>query len=338
MAKRIFDFLSSVGMMLLGIIMLVGGSISVEKLNFQYPSFVLPSAKNKEKIIVNSNSNSQLPVSKPLIPLSKNKDVFPLELSAASVLVVDDKTDAILFSKNHEEVRPLASITKLMSVLVLSDLGLDWDASSTIQPQDISFDTQYVKKGEQFSIQDLWNASLIESSNTAIKALVREKSTSTEAFVFLMNEKAKKLHLTSLHFVEPTGLDSRNVGKVEDILRLLKIALLNKKIYSTLQMNEYYVQPFNNKKRLLSNTNWLLTRWIPHTFIDGNIVGKTGYIQDSGYNFVVRLEDNQGHAIRVGILGASSNESRFTEARDLGMWIFNEFIWPDQKEYHTLES
>ena len=80
------------------------------------------------------------------------------------------------------------------------------------------------------------------------------------------------------------------------------------------------------------NTNWLLLNnpkpWIYHDF-DTIIGGKTGHISLSGYNFVVEVQKN-GHPIDIVVLGADSNESRFTQARDVGDWVYNNYIWPQQ--------
>jgi D-alanyl-D-alanine carboxypeptidase len=81
------------------------------------------------------------------------------------------------------------------------------------------------------------------------------------------------------------------------------------------------------------STDWLLTKWVPHNFPKDQVVGKTGYIKDSGYNFVAQITDTKKHTIRVVVLGASSNESRFSEARDVAEWAFANYIWPDEKNY-----
>ena len=280
---------------------------------------------------------AQLPASQPTMPLrNKGSQDFNGDLTAVSALVVDDKTDTVLFSKNADEVRPLASITKLMSAMVLLELPIDWSTSTVVQAEDIDVDN-HINVGEEFVLNDLWNIALIGSSNNSIKALVRSSGISEDNFVTLMNKKAQNLGLSSAHFVEPTGLDPGNVASAADAAKLLKEALKYNKILKTMQVGEYYAHPLNqDKSRRVWTTNLLLTNWVPNDFKVENIVGKTGYIDDSRYNFVVRLGDNYGHALRVVILGAGSNDLRFSEARDLAEWTLNDYLWPDQDGYSQL--
>jgi D-alanyl-D-alanine carboxypeptidase len=183
--------------------------------------------------------------------------------------------------------------------------------------------------GEKFTLEQLWNIALIGSSNTAISALVRESGTSTRGFAELMNAKARDLKLSSLSFAEPTGLSEYNVGSSLDIARLLKSALSKEKITKALSLSEYDIVFGPQRSRKVWNTDWLLTRWIPLGTSISNVVGKTGYIGDSGYNFAARLTSVDDHSIRVVVLGTQSNEARFTEVRDLAEWVFNSYKWPN---------
>lgn len=335
MSKRFVDFISSVGIMLLGVLVLVMGTISFQKIKEHYPFLSFPSAPAVPENLGRSLNLNFIQASLPRAPLLQNQVVFKGDLSASSVVVVDNSTENVLFEKNSSTTRPLASITKLMSALVLSDLNLDFSTTTIITGQDISEDVRYVKVGDEFTLEDLWKIALIGSSNTAIKTLVRSSSTTEEHFVNLMNQKAQNLKLKTLHFVEPTGLDSKNIGSPADILNLLKTALQNKKILTTLHTPFYEAHPIGRKPRQIKSTDWLLTKWVPHNFPSDQVVGKTGYIKDSGYNFVAQITDKKNHTIRVVVLGASSNESRFVEARDVSEWVFSHYIWPDEENYRS---
>mgnify|MGYP001586260433 CR=1 FL=1 len=160
---------------------------------------------------------------------------------------------------------------------------------------------------------------------------------SKDQFVVLMNAKAKELRLFSARFDEPTGLSDKNMANALDTAKLLIDALKFEKIYTTVQTGEYYIQPLGaNKPRRIWTTNWLLTNWIPNDFKVEDIAGKTGYIDDSGYNFVVSLANEKKHSIIVVIFGASTNEGRFSEARDLAHWTFDHYLWPDENGYQGL--
>lgn len=332
MTKKVFDFFSSFGMMLAGVCLLFVCSVSFYSTN----NIKLPQSGERNWLGGDIEQHI-LPVSHPAVPLSKNGSEFKDNLTAVAALVVDDRTDTVLWEKNSEEIRSLASITKLMSALVLIDLPIRWNTTTEVTTDDDLGSSHAIQAGDKLTANELWQVALIGSSNSAINALVRVSGLSEEEFVKKMNEKAKNLRLSSLKFSDPTGLDKGNRGNAKDIIRLLKIALQQDKIYSTLQVGEYYAKPLNLKKqRRVWSTNWLLTGWIPNRFKTAQIVGKTGYIGDSGYNFVVRLEDKEKRAVRVLILGASSNETRFSEARDLAEWAFENYLWPGDEGYKEL--
>lgn len=335
MTKKFFDFLSSFGMMLAGVIFLFIASVSYpqvsQKVNFlpkSQPRFFLTGGGDEQPTV--------LPISHPNVPLKKDQAVCDVALTAAAVILMDDKTDTVLFEKNADAVRSLASISKLMSALVLLDLNPDWKKIIEITPEAYDNNSHFVNIGEKFTMEDLWNVSLIGSSNSAINALVSASGIKKEEFIAKMNEKARDLRLRSLHFVEPTGIDERNVGSARDIARMLKYALGNDKIFNTLQTPEYYSNPVGEKPRRVWTTDWLLTKWVPNKFADLTIAGKTGYIDGSKYNFAVRIENGGKRAIRTVVLGADTMEARFSEARDLANWAFKHYAWPGDEGYEKL--
>ena len=278
----------------------------------------------------------KLPTSKSAVPLEKSKIIFSGSSTAVSAIVVDTKTKTVLFNKNIYEVRPLASITKLMTAMVLMDLPINWSSTTVITDEDIAGD-HHVNSGEKFTLEDLWHVALIGSSNTSINALVRNSGMTKDKFVILMNQKAKDLKLSSARFDEPIGLSNKNMANALDTAKLLIDALKFDKIYTTVQMGEYYAHPLNNgSARRIWTTNWLLTNWVPNNFKVENIAGKTGFIDDSGYNFVVSLANEKKHNITVVVLGATTNEDRFSEARDLAQWTFDNYLWPDEPGYENL--
>lgn len=339
-SKKLSDYLSSVGVMVLGVGLVFLGSVTitakpVEKIVDQTQvAQAEPYKKGGDELL------PVLPVSRPATPLLKNSlAVYPGNLSAAVVVVVDDKSNTILYKKNIDEVRSLASITKLMSALVLNDLNLDWNSSTIISENDTDPSSHHLNEGEKYILDDLWKVALIGSSNSAIRALARVTGLNEEDFVKKMNEKAEALGLNSLQFVESTGLDERNMGKAVDVLRLLKAALKVDKISETLKMGEYFAVPLNNKtKHHVWSTDWLLINWIPNNFDKDVLAGKTGFIDQSGYNFVVRIPGEKSHVLRTVILGAASNEKRFTEARDISEWVFENYIWPDDEGYAEISG
>lgn len=335
MLSKFTDFLSSIGMMLVGVFLLFFSSVYFA--SDHHFSFAQLPTSGKRSNVGGDITLENLPPSKPSVPLLKaGGGVFSLPLTAISATVLDTKTKTVLFNKNETEIRSLASITKLMTAMVLLDLPMKWASTTIITEDDIEGD-HHVEVGERFSLEDLWHVALIGSSNSAINTLVRNSGVGEEKFVELMNQKAKDLRLSSARFFEPTGLSERNMATAPDTAKLLIDALKFDKIYNTVQIAEYYAKPLGEKKtKRVWTTNWLLTNWIPNNFKTENIAGKTGYIDDSGYNFVVSLSDDKKHTITVAILGAATNEERFSEARDLAAWVFDHYLWPDQDGYKDL--
>ncbi len=339
MSQKIIDFFSSVGIMVFGVGLLFFSSVTltvnpVQNFVSHLPSPIIrPFAEGEYQAPI-------LPVSRPLLPMLRQKNLsYTATMTAKTAMIVDDQTNTVLFRKNPDEVRSLASMSKLMSALVLNDLVADWTTSTVITDEDADPSNHNLFVGERYTLDNLWKVALVDSSNSAIHALVHSTGLTEEEFAKKMNEKAKELGLYSLHFVEPTGLDSRNMGKAVDVLRLLKIALQFDRITNALRLPKYFAGPQNRISRhQVWSTNWLLTNWVPNTFDKNFLVGKTGYIDQSGYNFVVRVPGEKSHTIRVIILGASSNEARFTEARDLAEWTFANFVWPEDADYRKVAA
>ncbi len=325
MPKKIFDFISSFGMMLTGVILLFVFSVS-----FSGTPKIIPLPKSGVRVCFGTvQTVSELPASKPIVPEAKDKTKFSGNLSAATALVVDNETNTTLFAYRPDEIRPLASITKLMSALVILDQKMDWSKNTVITDEDNVGGSRTVLVNEQYNAEELWHLALVGSINNAVTALVRLSGLSEEQFVQKMNEKAKELSFSTLRFVDSTGLNAGNVGNARDVAGLLDVALTQDKIKTALQKTEYKVVRTDKKKnKTIFSTDWLLAKWIPSDYKTNNIIGKTGYIADSGYNFVSKLTKDDGRAVRVVVLGANSNESRFTEARDLADWVFKHYEWP----------
>lgn len=247
-------------------------------------------------------------------------------MTAQTVLVKDKRSGAVLFSKNEYEPHPMASITKLMTALVLLDYAPDFSATTTASG-DAVFDT-VIAQGETYRMADLWSAALVGSSNSAVLSLADALEPDREEFVRRMNAKARELGMSAAVFTEPTGLDSGNAATGSDIALLLAEALRHPDIADTLVQADFNLTTAAGAyPRHIWNTDWLLLGWIPHSFSHFS-GGKTGYIPESGYNFTMEVANGGGRGIQVVILGAETHESRFTEARDLAQWVFENYIWP----------
>jgi len=335
MAKNVFEFLSSVGMVIAGIFLLLFCTISF---SFTGDSAAKKFPRSNPRADVGGDvaaENTML--QRPSLPLPIDNTVLDATFTAYSAIVIDAGSGTTLFEKDAKQIRPLASITKIMSAIVLLDLPLKWSATTTVLEADCDNSSHQLQAGEIYTLEELWGAALIGSSNSAVRSLVRATGLTTEQFVARMNEKAKNLNFSSLKFVEPTGLDGDNIGDAKDIALLLEEALRFDKIAKTLKIGEYYLHPLNKTKaKRVWSTNWLLTKWVPNNFGPGDICGKTGFINDARYNFAVELTDEGAHRLVTVVLGAATNEARFSEARDLANWTFDHYLWPDEEGYALL--
>jgi D-alanyl-D-alanine endopeptidase (penicillin-binding protein 7) len=255
-------------------------------------------------------------------------------LNCKAAIAVDNTTHEILLQKNAETARSIASVTKLMTAMVLIDLDFDWSRVVKISRQDARNSAKSrLKTGETFYATDLFYASLICSDNRAARTLARSSGVSMERFVELMNEKAKSLGLFGTRFGEVTGLSPENKSTAADCARLINAALKEKLIATACTTNRYTFRSLNHKRRRnIVNTNLLLrSKWK----VKG---GKTGYILESGHCLAVRLVDERGHDITVVILGAPGKNTRFAVARSLARWAFKNLNRLDQEDRHVAEG
>ncbi len=246
-------------------------------------------------------------------------------ISASNVLVKDINSGKVLFGIGEYEPRPLASVTKLMSALVLEEYTTDWGVIIT-STKDSIFDS-HVFPGAVATREEWFQIGLVVSSNRAILTLVDGSGLSREEFVARMNERARELGLTDTVFTEPTGLDPGNRSSASDAAILLAEALRNDHIARTISLHSVdYAGKTGEKTKTIWSTNWLLTNWINNDFTEP-VVGKTGYIVESDYNFVGRFIADEKRSVLVVVFGSQGTESRFTDAVALAEWAFRNYEW-----------
>ena len=266
-------------------------------------------------------------------PLAKDKAPVRVEslsrgvvTSAQGVLVMDADSNRVLYSKNPDRVLSAASLTKLLSAVVLNDLTPDWDAKLTITEQDRQNGNRpNFYPGDVFTLKQLLNIGLISSDNDAIAALVRSTGLSHDEFVKKMNEKAKVLGMNDSSFFEPTGLNPASRSTARDILILLRASLKDPKIQEVTSQKSYYVQNHRGVHNIY-NTDVLLNTFLnqaPYKIIGG----KTGFIDESGYSLAIQIK-NKDTNIVVVVLGSKTSDDRFKEIKGLVSWIFQNFQWP----------
>lgn len=255
----------------------------------------------------------------------KIKDDAQLDIKAASALVLDEGTDYALFEKNSKKQMPIASLTKIMTALIVLERG-NLDDTVTISPRamEVFGDKKGLVAGEQIRLEDLLRVMLVDSNNTAAVALAAHIGGNTENFVALMNEKAELLGLVNTKFFNPTGLDDYgedNYSTAYDLAQLIDYTLEKKDfIWEISRMQSASVYSLDKKqKHYVKNTNELLGK------MENLYGGKTGYTIDAGECLALVVETaDKKHKIISVVLNA---ENRFVETQSLVNWVFNVYKW-----------
>src|ERR1700754_5137078 len=187
------------------------------------------------------------------------------DLRSSSALVLDTTHQSVLYSRKADMAAPIASITKLMTVLVVADAGLPLNESIELTTEDRIIGkgaSSRLVLGTTLTRGDLMHLALMSSENRAAHALGRNYPGGIDSFLQAMNEKAKALGMTHSHFADPTGLSSDNVASPADLAKLVMAASRNSTIrsYSTDTEHEVIVKKhkveFHNTNNLVRNKDW----------------------------------------------------------------------------------
>ena len=253
-----------------------------------------------------------------------------VEVSAKSVIVADAETGKVLYNKNSSEVRPIASITKLMTALVFLDNNPGWEKEVKISSSHYrEGGIAYVIAGEVISARDLFYTSLIASSNEATVALASATGLSDDDFVKKMNEKAKALGMNQTSFVDVTGLNSGNKSTAADLVLLIKSAFNDYDIKRAISAESHDINIINKKiARKIKSTDQILNKEFGVSDQSYRVLGgKTGFLELAGYCFASKIADNSGRNIFTVVLGSSTINSRFIDTKSLAYWVFNNYNW-----------
>jgi serine-type D-Ala-D-Ala endopeptidase (penicillin-binding protein 7) len=239
-------------------------------------------------------------------------------LRSSAALVLDTTHDSVLYSRRSSQALPIASITKLMTSLVVMDAGQPLDEIVTLNEEDRStLGKRIISRlapGARLSRGELMHLALMASDNRAAHALGRSYPGGVNACVAAMNAKARELGMASAHFVEPTGLSDENVASPEDLSKLVMAAAKVPEIREFSTDSDYVVQVGRRAVRF-RNTDSLVTR--PDWKIE---VQKTGYISRAGRCLVMQtvIEDR---TIVIVLLNSFGKRTRVADARRIRKWM-----------------
>jgi len=240
-----------------------------------------------------------------------------LSLRSAAAIVQDAETGEILYFKNASAVTPIASITKLMTAMVVLDAGLDLNQLITISGEDMDAlrgTHSRLKPGAELSRDELLNLALMASENRAAAALGRTYPGGIDAFRSAMNHKAKMLGMNDTHFDDATGLSSANVASAEDLVKMVRAAHRYPLIrdYTTMSAHEVRVAgrplAYRNTNRLVANERWNIG------------LSKTGFTNDAGRCLVLQAKLAERQVIIV-LLDSWGKLSRIGDANRIRAWL-----------------
>ncbi|MFH2063396.1 MAG: serine hydrolase [bacterium] len=261
------------------------------------------------------------------VPVRIDPTRLGVETVSRAAFVMDWRTGETLMRKNADQPYPIASITKLMTALVVMDAGTPLDRTVEVEQSDMRVGgIQYVLPGEVISVGDLLHASLIASANGATVTLSRSAGLSPEEFVGRMNSLAQGIGMSESSFVEPTGLNTGNVASARDVALLVRRVLQDDTLRGILLTDEYSFDAVSGLHHRLRSTDELLNTWVsrpPLSFLGG----KTGYLEEAGYCFGAAAENQDGHRIIAVVLGAPSKQARFDDVGAMIFWSFDAFEW-----------
>lgn len=240
-----------------------------------------------------------------------------LALKSSVAFVVDQETNEVLFSKNESAVLPIASITKLMTGLLVSEAKLPMEEAITITQADVDMEKgsgSRLKVGATLSRAELLHLALMSSENRAAHALGRSYPGGLAIFVDAMNARAKSLGMVDTVYVEPTGLSSKNQSSAKDLATLVSFAHGNSTLRELSTSTGYQVAvgsrtlQYNNTNRLVKNPAWDIG------------LQKTGYISEAGQCLVMQAKV-AGRKLIMVFLDSKGKLSRIADAERVKRWV-----------------
>jgi len=245
-------------------------------------------------------------------------DPSRLKLASANVLVLDAAADRQIYAKAADEVTPIASVTKLMTAMVVLDAQQSLDAVLDIDTADydhLKNSSSRLRAGTTLSRREMLRLALMSSENRAAASLARHFPGGTDAFVLAMNFKAASLGLTHTHYSDPTGLSPENVSTASDLGRLVQAAAeypLIREFTTTpshlVEMETGRTLGYNNSNALVKKQDWDI------------MLQKTGYIREAG-KCVVMLVNIASKPFVIVLLDSLGKYTRIADAQRVKHWL-----------------
>jgi len=244
----------------------------------------------------------------------------PPRLQSAIAMVYDEQEQRPIYSKNADNVVPIASITKLMTAMVILDAKLPMDELISISAEDrdhLKGTRSRMRNGMTLTRAELIKLALMASENRAAAALARTYPGGMPVMLAMMNAKALELGMTSTHFNDPTGLNSSNVSTAQDLVKMVMAAQKYEEIQRCTTTSSHIVQvqgrrplQFNNTNPLVRNSQWDIG------------LSKTGYISEAGRCLVMQARISNRPTVIV-LLDSWGKRTRVGDAVRVKRWMEN---------------
>ncbi|MFD2644985.1 D-alanyl-D-alanine endopeptidase [Pseudomonas japonica] len=247
------------------------------------------------------------------------RDPSKLHLASGSAMLVDLQTNQVLYSSHPDMVRPIASVTKLMTAMVVLDAKQSMDETLTMtiaQTKEMKGVYSRVRLGSELSRRETLLITLMSSENRAAATLAHHYPGGYGAFIKAMNAKARALGMTSTRYVEPTGLSPNNVSTARDLTKLLmaarnypllgELSITREKTVAFRKPN--YSLGFRNTDHLVNKPNWDIK------------LTKTGFTNDAGHCLVL-LTRMDNRPVAMVILDAFGKYTHFADASRMRQWL-----------------
>ncbi|MFI4928161.1 MAG: D-alanyl-D-alanine carboxypeptidase family protein [Burkholderiales bacterium] len=241
----------------------------------------------------------------------------PPRITASVAYVVDQQTGEVLLGRNEGLVHPIASLTKLMTGMIIAEAQLPMDEKIVIDDSDVDrlkFSSSRLRVGTELTRRQALHLALMSSENRAAHALARTYPGGESAFVSAMNVKARQLHMEHTTYVEPTGLSSENQSSAHDL------ALLTAAAYEQPLLRRYTTSPGYRLATEHGTTQYVNTNRLVRAGTWDIGLQKTGYIREAGDCLILQAK-LAGRELIMVFLDSSSALARFTDAEHVRTWL-----------------
>lgn len=260
-------------------------------------------------------------------PTKKNQSTLGIDVDAKAAVVMDVASGQILYEKDSQTAFSIASLSKIITVMVFLDGKPNLDDQVTFLAEDVgSAGKTVIQTGERFTKREILQALLIGSVNEAANALART-SGGREAFVVAMNRKARAIGMEHAVFYDSSGLDARNKASARDVALALRAALSYSDFRKTTETaNVNLIGRATHRKYQIKTTNLLLSSDLnraPYHIV----AAKTGTLPEAGFCMAQATRDAQGHEVIAVVLGGGTHYTRFQDVKALTYWSFENFEW-----------